>query len=655
MKNRKKNLVVVLLAIGVLMLVSLACGSTAPSQTAPPIAGTNTGDQVHYTVQELYSEAQQITETNVTSRMHMRAWLWFFALVLFVIDVGIIFGVEGAGWWSAAVVVAILLGSLGAVINNSQIPGKVDRIGHDLADKAITQGVDLAQRAQATNYQYIHAVISQIGVESEPCQRTVNHHDFCSSNTNYYTHREINSHQVCTTSTDSDGNTTESCHEEHDDEYTPWFTNVVRYYIIPDTRAKYLSEQIYHQLCLADSGAFEPCTKDENGNVNDKRKPVVYANTDWRAPQNAMNHLYCETGIFGTSCERPRDSYNEHVPDAYMTVKKAKENGGPVVDATFVGPYFNWGFAADSPLYDVYDGDYNNLKGVMNLPGPSGVKFTINDAYGNPATLPTQLVATDGDLAIGFNPIFVIGSCISQEQLQGYAEYAMTVQGDFGPTKQGSLRWFLVCDSIVTRLGGMPYTVSAVKAYLRDSGVWSLFSMPKNLVISVTSISDDGTRITGRGLETGMPTGNDVLISHVTASVRAGDNLSLTKENLFGSFSASYVASQADKFQYQFSDLTQAGSVVGLLYETDPNYTPPDPSDPACNQAKADHVGFVRYSTCNTDYLKTTIEVNEDGRFLIMNMVTAGAIASTPVWGAWVVLVLAIICLFLAGSVRSQM
>lgn len=640
----------------VLALASLACGlfSSPAPQVAPPIAGTNTANQTHYSVQELYNEAQQIADTNVTSRMHTRATLWAIALFLFVIAVGIGLGLDAFEYWSIAVIIALVLGYVGAAVNNSQIPGKVDEIGHSLADKAITQGVDLAQRAQATNYQYLHAVISQIGMESQPCERTVNHRDFCSGNTDYYTNRDINSHQVCTSSTDADGNVTESCHEEHDEEYTPWFTNVVRYYVIPDTRAKYLSEQIYHQLCLADSGAFEACSKDEYGTINDKRKPVIYANTDWRAPQDAMSHLYCETGLFGTSCENP-GQYNEHIPDAYMSVKNAKENGAPVVDATFVGPYFNWGFAADSPLYDVYDGDYKNLKALVNLPGPSGVNFTITDSYGKPASLPTQLVATDGDLSIGFNPIFVIGSCVTQDQIKGYADYAMQVQGDFGPSKQGSLRWFLVCDSVVQQLGGMPYTVSAVKAYLRDAGVWSLFSMPKNLVISVTSISDDGTRITGRGMETGMPTGNDVLLSHVTASVRAEDNLPLTKENLFGVFSANYVPTQADKFEYKYSDLTQAGSVVGLLYENDPNYTAPDPSDPACTGAKADHVGFVRYSTCNTDYLKTTIEVNEDGRFLIMNTVTEGAIASTSVWGAWLILVLAIGSIFVAAQARSQM
>lgn len=647
-------------AFGILLVVlalsTLACGLFSPPapQVPPPVAGANTANQQHYSVQELYTEAQQIAETNVESRMHSRAWLWFFALAIFVFAGGVFLGLDSAGLWSVALIVAILLGSFGAFVNNAQIPGKVDEVGHQLADQAITQGVDLAQRAQATNYQYIHAVVSQIGMEIQNCERTVNHRDFCSSETPYYTNRDINSHQVCTTSTDADGKTTESCHEEHDEEYTPWFTHVVRYYIIPDTRAKYLSEQIYHQLCLADSGAFEPCAKDEYGVISDKRKPVVYANTDWRAPKDAMNHLYCETGIFGTSCERP-GSYNEHVPDAYTMVKNAKENGGPVVDATFIGPYFNWGFAADSPLYDVYDGDYNTLKSLVNLPGPSGVTYTITDSYGKPATLPTSLVATDGDLAIGFNPVTVIGSCVNPDQIQGYAEYAMQVQGDFGPTKQGSLRWFLVCDSVVQQLGGMPYTVSAVKAYLRDAGVWSLFSMPKNLVFAIASISDDGTRITGRGLETGMPAGNTLVIQRVNASIPAGESLPLTKENLFGTFTANYNPSQGDKFTYQFSDLTQAGSVIGLLYEKDPNYTPPDPSDPSCTGAKADHIGFVRYSTCNTDYLKTTIEVNEDGRFLIMNTVTQGAIASTPVFGAWMVLLLAIGALFFAAYARSNM
>lgn len=648
-----KKYLFVLVGLLALVLASLACGSSAQETPQLPVS-SNPADQMHYSVQDLYNEAQQITSDIVDSRVHTRAWLWGIALFIGVITVGIMLGIEGTNWWTFAFVIALIFGSLAGLINTSQIPGKVDEFGHKLADEAITKGVDLAQRAQATNYQYIHAVISQIGMDVQPCKRTVNHRDFCSSNTPYYTNRDINSHQVCTSSTDSDGNTTTSCHEEHDEEYTPWFDQVVRYWFIPDTRAKYLSEQIYNQLCLADDGNFAPCSKDEYGNINDKRKPVVYASVDWRAPEDVQAHTFCEDGFFGLSCEKP-GQYNNHVPDAWVEVKQAKLAGGPVVDATFVGPYFNYGFAADSPLYDVYPGHYEDLQRFISLPGPNGVAFNINDAYGKPSVLKTQLLATDGDIAIGFNPILVIGECVSPEQLSGYAGKAMQVQGDFGPTKQGSLRWFLVCDSVVTRLGGMPNTVSAVKAYLRDSNVWGLFSMPKNLVISVNSVSDDGSQITGRALETGMPAGNVIVISRVGASVPAGTSLPLSPENLFGTFTANYVPTDANKFEYQFSDLTQAGSVVGLLYETDPNYTPPDPSSAECSLAKADHVGFVRYSTCNSDYLKTTIQVNEDGRFLIMNIVTEGAKAAIPLTGAWVIFGLAIAFLLLSFYVRSEM
>ncbi len=650
MTRRKWFLIV---AIAALVFVTLACGANAPQSQPQPPASTNPADQMHYSVQDLYNEAQQVAATVVTDRVHTRAWLWGIAIVLVVIAAGIGLSVEGAGW-AIVIIIALTLGLIGGVINLSQIPGRVDQVGHDLANEAITKGVDLAQRAQATNYQYIHAVISEIHMDVEPCRRTVNSHDFCSANTRYYTHREINSHMVCVSQYDSKGNYTgESCHEEHDDEYTPWFTEVVRYWFVPDTRAKYLSEQIYHQQCLADDGSIQECSRDEYGNINDKRKPVVYASSDWRAPEDAQAHVFCETGFFGTSCEKP-GQYNNHVPDAWNAVKQAKLNGGSVVDATFVGPYFNYGFAADSPLYDVYTGHYDDLRSVVSLPGPSGATFNIVDAYGKPSVLYTQLLATDDDIAIGFNPIFVIGGCVNSEQLAGYTDKAMQVQGDFGPSKQGSLRWFLVCDSVVTRLGGMPNTVSAVKAYLRDSNVWGLFSMPKNLVITVSSISDDGTSITGRALETGMPAGNVTVISRVAGSIPAGTSLPLTPENLFGVFSANYVATGAEKFEYVYSDLAQAGSVVGYLYENDPNYTPPDPSSPECTLAKADHVGFVRYSTCNTDFLKTTIQVNEDGRFLIMSIVSEGAQKATPVASAWFVFGLSIVILGMVIFGKSQ-
>ena len=108
------------------------------------------------------------------------------------------------------------------------------------------------------------------------------------------------------------------------------------------------------------------------------------------------------------------------------------------------------------------------------------------------------------------------------------------------------------------------------------------------------------------------------------------------------------------KFEYEYSNLSEAGSVIGLLYESDPNYAPPDPSDPNCTLAKADHLGFVRYSTCNVDYLKTTIQVNEDGRYLIMATVAKGAKEAIPVWPGWVALGFGVFILVAAVAGKAE-
>jgi hypothetical protein len=679
----KKTLFIPVLLAMLLLAVGLACSGSASTPTPPPVATATVGpaptptlrafvpppDQGRkYSVPEISTGAIALSDGIIESRQRAVARLTGIAIFLIVMAIGI--WVPGARIviLTVVVVVGLILGLIGNGHYAGKIPDMKDQIGHALADKSITEGVDFATRAQATNQQYIHALVSMVGMDVVPCEaRTVNSTDFCTDNTPYYTNRDINSHQVCVTrtETDSDGNTStyQDCHEEHDEEYRNWFQYISKYWVVVETRAKYLEEQIYKQKCLSDDGQrIEECHRDEYGKIDDKRKPVVYLHPEWRAPEDVEKYKTVISNIWGDDSP-PIGSYNNYVPADWRYVRDTGEAcgnnfcGNGFV-ATFAGPYFNWGFAADSPLYEPYTGHYEQLLSMVSLPQPEGRSFPMLDAFGNTTNLQTSLYGPDGDMPLRFDPVKVIGSCVRPEQISGFSDYAMTLQGHFGPNKQGSLRWYVVCDSTVRGIGGMTNMLTALKAYERDSVIHGLFSMPKNLVIIVTTVSDDGTTIVGRGMETGMPAGNILVRQEIFDSV--GQPMPFTKENMFGSYTGLYTGMSTGRItygeksyattrlmSYEFSDMAQAGGVAGYLYATDPNYAAPDPSDPSCTLPKPDHRGFVRYSTCNSEYLKTTIQVNEDGYNLIMASVQTGATEAVPVWGGWVFLIIAI---FVAGA-----
>ena len=671
MNNLKKKWLIIL-AIGAMLLVILACGSTTPAAPQAPTATAGPSPTptlrpylpspdkgVMHPIADVSTGALNIANQTISSRMTTNAWLLGIGICLLIIAASVwIFPVESMVFVVIAAIVFGLWGGIGAV--GSKISSTVDTVGHSLSDKAITDGVAQVQKLQATNYQYFHANIIQLGMSVLNCQRTVNYKDDCGNNApQYEQYEEINVYYTTDEhcSTDSDGH--ESCYttttKHWDDELTPRFDQVVRYYIVPDTKARYLSEEVYHQKCLGDDNvSIIECPRGEDGTINhseDKHKPVIYLHDDWRAPQDVNAHRY-KGGTYMPAL----GTYNNHVSDSWATVEQSKNTGGQVYDATFIGPYYNWGFAAGSPLFEPYTGHYQDLLRLAALPMPDGVVFNTTNAFGKQVQLQTSLKSSDGDLAVLFNPIITVGSCFNGQQLAGYDNIAMQLQGDFGPHKQGSLRWFFVCDSIVNKLGGMANVITALKAYERDVNVWGLFSMPQNLVFMVTSVSDDGKYITGRGMETGMPAGNVLVKQEIAASIPTGQTLPLTPENVFGVFNGNYVQTQGNALEYKYSDLTQAGGTIGMLYKTDPNYVAPDPSSKDCVLPVADHPGFIRYSMCNNLYLQSSIQINQDGYDFIMAQVLDTATKSVSVFGYWMFLLFAVVCLVgsLIGKANEQ-
>lgn len=575
-----------------------------------------------YSVDQLYQLAMQMAQEIVQSRTLQAAVLVAIATAIFVIAASRWIGTRKTTGCCISLVVAFVLavGSFSFTARN--LSADKDRIGHDLANLAISQGVDVARKAQATELQYIHAVVSEYGVDRIDCERTVNHHDACQQNTDWYSHEEINVYYTdeedCSTDSDGEEHCTTHRVKHWDDEYTPYFSYILRYWIVADTKLKYLHEGVYQMVA---------------GDPNSK--PKVYAHGGWRAPEDPGANTYQNRGL-STFWQ-----YDAHVPEFWTRVRSAAHEGNSVVTASFVGHYFNWGLAAESSQFQTYDGHYKNLKKLVQLPGPSGVGFNYTDAFGQPATMQTLLTSRDGDLALEFAPVTAIGVMLSPELLDRLNHDALVFQGHAGPNKEASVRWYIVPDSIVQKMGGLINVTTAIKAWQHDTNVWGHFELAKNLVIHVASVSDDGTMITGRDMETGMPFGNVLVEQRIRLSIEPGDSLPLSSQMLFGSFSGTYTETTKTQLGYSFSDMSAAGQVIGLMYETTSGWNPPDPNGDQCSTAPAEHLGFIRYQMCTQQYRESTIQINKDGALLILDGVTASAANEISVWYGWVMLLVA--------------
>ena len=190
----------------------------------------------------------------------------------------------------------------------------------------------------------------------------------------------------------------------------------------------------------------------------------------------------------------------------------------------------------------------------------------------------------------------------------------------------------------MAQMDGLQNTTTALKAYMNDRKVWGGFALPKNQIILVISVSDDGQFITGRGMETGMPFGNMLVMQRVRMSLKSDDKLPLTPENLFGSFNGYYTSASPHALEYTYTDMAKAGAITGLLYEETPGYEPPDVNSDECETAPPEHYGFIRYQMCTQEYRKTNIQINEDGALLIIDKAIEGAKQAVPIWWSLVIL-----------------
>lgn len=498
-------------------------------------------------------------------------------------------------------------------VKTNNLNERVQEKAHAISNVAINEGVAKAQEAHATQLQLIHANVSVAGTEVQQCQRSVNYHDFCSSNTPWYTHREINVHwdESCTTDNDGDKSCTRT--RDWDDEYTPWFTHIVRYYVIADTKVKYL-----------DSSYYDIANRDQP-----KAKPMVYL-TAWRAPEDALNNIYMG--------EWP-GSYDNRVPQFWAEVRNRSQSGGAPVLATFVGKYFHWLHAEESAQYEVFNGHYERMKNLVNFPGPQGLTITIKDGYGDDMSIKSDLVGDGDGPPLDYRPVTDLAG-IDSDLLDQLNTMANNLQGHAGPNLQVSIKWFVVQKGVVDQMGGTVETTQAIKAYLADESVWGKFSLPKNEVIELIVINDDASCIVGRDMETGMPFGNVLVAQDHRLSIAVGECVPFTAENAIGQIDGRYTNNDIMNLTYAYPDLSMAGGATSILYQKTPGYESPDPDSDECTTTPPEHHGFVRYSMCTQEYRRSNIQMNEkDISLIVQNSIRSAKEQTRLIWGIVVLIV----------------
>lgn len=636
----KKTGLAVALVLIMLGFAILACsdgGSAAPAPAPTPVPSS---EQRTFPVGQIYDEALVTSAAIVQDVMEAKAIMTGIAYALFGLAAVILLSyiIPWQLSFVAAVIVAIgaFVWGHGSVARN--IEATVADVSHAQANVAINDGVAKAQKSQASNFQYIAATISAYGVSIMTCTDPINHHSDCSAATDYYTHREINSHQVCTTSTDSNGDTHESCHEEHDDLYVSWFPYLVRYWVAPATKAKYLFEGLDDFRCLnPETSALEDCHRDEDGVIDDKRQPAIFLHPDWRAPVGVDVRGEARS-MFGSY---KANTYQPLLWQHLDSAKKLSDSGqsAPTITMYVVSKYFHWGFGARSTWATVFDGPYKQLKSLVTLPGPNGQWYNYTDLQGRTVSMNTLLRSEDGDLATILDPVFFVGfdATTNPALMAEMNAKAREYQGTYGPGKESINYVVVVNTKIVQQMGGIQNTTTAIIGWLQDEQLWGLFRMPKNQTLVVVEAAPDLSSYSSQNFDTGLPFGNDLVKRDVRLALTESKPLSW--ETLMGVSTSTYLTSTStvnpgqnwgQKLGYQFSDMTHAGGIISLLYENElpeyaDKYPQPDPNSDDCTTAQPEHVGYIRYQMCTQQYLSTTIQINEDGKLFIMNSVIAGS------------------------------
>lgn len=371
------------------------------------------------------------------------------------------------------------------------------------ATDAITVLWNKAVEEQATFTEVLHGPYISADVATRTCQVTVN----WPTNCRYYTTRDVNPHQVCT-SHDKHGNC-DGWTTEYDTEYDPWFHH-----------ERQLSARVNILKRLAES----PLKTDSSD------YPVMYF-SDWIALENWQSDKYWGPG----------GNFDSQTPPDWARIKNALDRGQVIV-GNWYHHYLNWYHADDLTLFREYDGNVPSYKAAGLLP-----------------TMPS-IYSKSGVPATAYDYDFVQFLGVSVQNQDEWQQRASLFAADAGPNLQASLMLiFAPADKIQNKFEW----INTMKAYLMDKSTFKLRILPKNLVLIGCGVS--GQTVKFCQMETGMFTGNNevkLAVSHVA-------DVPFTPDAVIGQIQAGYMPPKDGVQLVKFNE--GKGSVLDLLYASPPN------------------------------------------------------------------------------------
>lgn len=635
--------------------------ASAPQQQAYP---ADQGDTYYSMLDVQQISLQQFADT-ARGKLHTVAILVCIALVLILIGAFLWLYIQSIiplfdlrrGWlaWCVLLIVAVLAGQFGYRYNTNRLDAIVQDQGQKAADAAMNAGYNDARKALATNVQYIVATaVNEIMIPLD-CHDTTSAEDWpgspddCGNKTGWYYEEAVDSRTAweCVSWDDEGDCDRHEYVEHHKTHVVPYFPQIWRYALEYNTKAKYIHPSVsQYEIYCSDNGNPVTCARDDKGNITDERNPIIVVSTSWRAMPDSQLYPGADKSRMNLS------KVDFRVPASWQEVRDAKNAcTANVMDPKchtvthyYLGKYFNWVLGSKSPLYIPYDGPYNTLKTLTNdLPAPNGTQFNFTDAYGQPAQINTLLYSEDGDLANKLAPVFFIGFDNVDESVKAAViQKAQELGGHIGPNKTAFYVTYIVNESIVAQLGGLQQTGIAILGLVNDESRWGLLKAPKNQAATVYSAPADLSVLTGREFIQVLNIGNTKLIDSVRQSVSVDQPLPFTVENLFGVFHSYYSPDAPQGFT--FTPMDQAGGVVGMIYEKDPNWTPPDPKSNECNYIPALHAGYQRPEMCGLQLLETNIPVNKKAMsWILAQYVIPSANTSVDTTLPWALFVIALL------------
>lgn len=570
---------------------------------------------------------------------------WIAAVALAIGLAALTYRLSGSGEGALTVgliVGAVVLGVLMLIGNNSSVKG---------ATHAVEVGADTGKTRKANQYvEKIHVPATSAKLETRDCYESDG-----GTGCRFFWTYDYNFHEVCTESTDSEGETTESCTIEHDTRYVPHFRQEWRF----SANFAMLDKFLNSKVCLEYSG------KDQNGDGKDdcvklddahtgltkseiKNNPVKYYydfryelggnswlggdNFAWQAPEDYQNYLWGPSNRDSFETSQVPDVPHQ-VPGEWKAIRAALDAGQPYI-ATFQHDYVNWVFASDAQNLMAQS---SQIQKYLDL----GILPRINMPYSRYGS--NQTFALDYDFVQFLGGIQVA----NPQEWQNVAGFT-TINA--GPYLEGSMVVFFAPAGMIDNPDSW---INAAKAYLSDRNTWGLTLAPKNLILVGCGVDTASNMIQFCRMETGMPSGNVEIkytIDHLAP-------MPFTVQGVFGTPVATATLG-ADGI-YENTVTVPSDGFMRLLFGRSPAQLVEMAGDedvawkiPWFQQVNVITDGFARVSMTSLDWLKTDMKLAAEDINWVLEAETKGG-RSAATWTMVIAILIALgslAVLFLNGD-----